>query len=224
VDKETGNLIQWLAAPLATIGAVWLTNVYNLRKEKDARDYAFRKEIYESVLREIVSSHQLLAAMITDLPSEGKRLKSARGLGQAISAVQLVAGAETVRLLQSYSLQINQVTFELALDGFAVAEKKRRFELADEGRREACLKDYHLAMVKQFEKVAPVLEKLVNDAVPSILAIRQELAIDTDAELFEQVTKQFATEGKALLDHIGLEIKRHAGLLPIPQVIDIRPL
>jgi hypothetical protein len=131
----------------------------------------------------------------------------------------LVASPETVRLLQSYSLEINRITFDITLSSTEVAEKKQRLlQLPEGANRSAYERDYNREVLQQFDKVAPVLEKLINDAVPSILAIRQELAIDTDTDLFAQVTTQFALEGKSLLDHMGLELKRRAGILPDPQM------
>lgn len=213
MEKETGELIQWLAAPVATITAVWLTNRHNRKKDKAAQEYAFRKETYGRVLKEIVAMHQLFAEMIRGVPPEETRLKRARAVGQAISAVQLIAKPETVRLVQSYGLELNKVMFDMTMGGYEVEAKRTEAERLPPGReKEVKQAQLNMAMVTRFEMLAPVLESLINESVPALLAIRSELEIDTDAELFGQVTKQTAAEGKALLQHMGVELRRRAGL------------
>ncbi|QDD66650.1 hypothetical protein EJD96_22025 [Herbaspirillum seropedicae] len=213
MDKETGDLIQWLAAPVATITAVWLTNRHNRRKDKAAQEYVFRKETYGRVLKEIVAIHQLFAEMIRGVPPEETRFKRARAVGQAISAVQLIAKPETVRLVQSYGLELNKVMFDVTMRGYEVEAMRAEVERLPPGReKEVKTTQLNMAMVTHFEMLAPVLERLINESVPALLAIRSELEIDTDAELFGQVTKQTAAEGKALLKHMGLELRRRAAL------------
>jgi hypothetical protein len=212
MDKETGELIQWLAAPVATIAAVWLTNRHNRKKDKAAQEYAFRKETYGRVLKEIVAMQQFFAEMIRGVPPEETRFKRARAVGQAISAVQLIAKPETVRLVQSYGLELNKVMFDVTMGGFEVEAMRAEAERLPPSReRDVKTAQLNLAMVTRFEMLAPLLESLINLSVPALLAIRSELEIDTDAELFEQVTKQTAAEGKALLQHMGMELRRRAG-------------
>ncbi|MBP1314185.1 hypothetical protein [Herbaspirillum sp. 1130] len=213
MDKETGELIQWLAAPVATIVAVWLTNRHNRKKDKAAQEYAFRKETYGRVLKEIVAMQQFFAEMIRGVPPEETRFKRARAVGHAISTVQLIAKPETVRLLQSYGLELNKVMFDVTMGGFEVEAMRAEAErLLPSRERDVKTAQLNLAMVTRFEMLAPLLERLINQSVPALLAIRSELEIDTDAELFGQVTKQTAAEGKALLLHMGAELRRRAGL------------
>ena len=117
MDKETGELIQWLAAPVATINAVWLTNRHNRKKDKAAQEYYFRKEMYGWILKEIVAMQQLFAEMIRGVPPEETRLERARAVGQAISAVPLTAKPETILLVQSYGLELNKVMFDVTMGG-----------------------------------------------------------------------------------------------------------
>lgn len=213
MDKETGELIQWLAAPVATITAVWLTNRHNRKKDKAAQEYAFRKEKYGRVLKEIVAMQQFLAEMIPGVPPEEARFRRARAVGQAISSVQLIAKPETVRLVQSYGLELNKVMFDMTMGGYEVEAMRAEVERTLPGRdKDVKTAQLNMAMVTRFEMLAPVLERLINESVPVLLAIRSELEIDTDAELFGQVTKQTAAEGKALLQHMGVELRRRAGL------------
>ncbi|WP_050463266.1 hypothetical protein [Herbaspirillum autotrophicum] len=215
------DFLKWVSGPIVAIVVVWLGNYHSRRKDKAAREYALRKEVFEPILLETVRAMQQLAEMIGGYISPEIRMEQARLFGAAVARIQLIGSPETVRLVQRYALSMNTALFDSSMAAIEISTLKTRADEAPVGPlRIQCDKDHAIAMTEALERLSPVIERLISESIPVILALRKELDVDTDDEEFELVTRQTADDGKRFFLHISQEMRIRMGLTTRPPTVE----
>jgi hypothetical protein len=204
-------LIGPLLVAAVSIATIYLTNKYNfqnnfvqhqrlMEKEKEQREFDLKKEIYQPIISAFLAMQQTLGKATSGDLTLTQVTDVTVPAGRVVGAAQLIAKPETYILLQSYYIARNKQLLNEIPRCNELAKERAQIDAMPDGPNKSRA-NFVLAQVilARIPHMIELISESIRSAAPLLMALRNELGIETSLEEQTAVAEDNVALGVAFL-------------------------